>query len=122
MAKKFTVTVESEVVAVTLETRDYSLFHHDKENRPISIFPEHRWLYETMQSDGFNKNLPVLVWRDEKGRWIVLDGQHRLAIAEMLKLPVYYQFCDKRFDVAKYARGGVKWTQSDYAKDRKSVV
>jgi ParB-like chromosome segregation protein Spo0J len=73
-----------------VNTRNYRLFERDSgENRPLDI-KKHKKLMESMKKYGFLEVFPVVVTRNGGDKLIVKDGQHRIAIAEALGLPVYY--------------------------------
>lgn len=95
------------------ETKDYSIFHRSAENRQTDI-SKHKRLLESMKRYGFLRCFPIVVHRDKRGRLIVDDGQHRLAIAESLGLPVYYVEEDVAFDIALINCTAKTWKVKDY--------
>lgn len=95
-------------------TKDYSIFNRGPENRPTDV-KKRRRLIESMKEYGFLPCFPVVCYRDSKKHLIVKDGQHRLAIAEMLGLTVYWVEESYDFDPAKVAGGVTKWSLPDYA-------
>jgi len=67
------------------KTTDYSIFSYFKENRQVKdSHVQH--LVDSINTKNLLKYLPILV--DKKMK--VIDGQHRLEAAKVLKLPVYY--------------------------------
>ena len=100
-----------------MTTKNYRLFHrHSDDNRPLDL-KKHKKLIESMKRYGFLRCFPIVVYREKKNgdRLIVKDGQHRLAIAETLGLPVYWVEEEIDFDVA-FINGTPKgWELRDYA-------
>ncbi len=94
-------------------TRDYRSFNQSSENRPRDL-RKHKKLMESMKLYGFLKCYPLVVHRDSTGLTIK-DGQHRLAIAELLGLIVYYIEEDVDFDVAMVNSAAKAWQIRDYA-------
>ena len=84
------------------------------ENRPLDI-KGHRRLLESMKKYGFLESFPIIVYKDGKGNLVVKDGQHRLAIAELLALPVYWIEDTTNFDVAVINNTPKVWKLKDYA-------
>lgn len=98
-----------------LNTRNYRLFKNNSgENRPLDI-KKHKKLEESMKKYGFLAEFPIIVFRDSKGDLIVIDGQHRLAIAEKLGLAVWYVESKTKFDVAAINTTPINWVLKDYA-------
>src|SRR5262245_22388251 len=95
-------------------TRNYRLFErHEGENRPLNL-KKHKKLIESMKRYGFLACFPLVCVRDPDGRLVVKDGQHRLAIAEMLALPVYWIEEAVDFDVAVINCTSKIWALKDY--------
>lgn len=91
------------------ESNDYGKFHRsDKRNRALS-FKEHRKLYASMQKYGFLWEFHAVVERCGK-HFTIIDGQHRVAIAERLGLPVYYVITDRAIDVPEINSTSKAWT------------
>ena len=96
-------------------TKDYRIFQrHSSENRPVDI-KKHKKLVNSMRQYGFLECFPVVVHKDKAGKLIVKDGQHRLAIAEMLGIPVAYVEESTDFDVAVVNSTSKAWMLRDYA-------
>lgn len=95
-------------------TKDYRLFGRSNENRPLNI-RKHRKLEMSMKEYGWLPSFPLVCHRDGNGKLIVKDGQHRLAIAETLGLPVPWTEELIDFDVAKINCAQEKWNLKDYA-------
>lgn len=95
-------------------TKSYGLFGRSEDNRPVNI-KKHRLLAESMKEYGWLPCFPLACFRDKSNNLIVKDGQHRLALAETLGLPVYWIEVDVDFDIAKVNGGQEKWTLRDYA-------
>jgi hypothetical protein len=95
-------------------TRDYRLFARSEENRALDL-KRHKKLYASMRQYGFLPCFPIVCIRNGAGPRIVKDGQHRLAIAEELGLPVHYTDETVDFDVAVINCTPKTWTLRDYA-------
>lgn len=95
-------------------TRDYRLFSRSADNRVLDI-RRHKKLERSMKQYGFLPCFPVVCCRDDKGKLIVKDGQHRLAIAETLGLPVHWMEEEVNFDVAIVNSTAKTWATRDYA-------
>jgi hypothetical protein len=97
-------------------TKNYRMFHNNSgENRPLDI-KKHRKLMESMKLYGFLDCYPIIVYRDASGQWVVKEGQHRLAIAESLGLPVCYVETAVDFDIAIVNNTQKTWSLIDYAR------
>lgn len=94
-------------------TTNYDMFHVC-ENRPINE-ARHKKLRLSMQQYGFLKGFPIVCVRDGKGRLVVKDGQHRLAFARLLRLPVWWIEEDVDFDIATINSTSRIWVLRDYA-------
>ena len=96
-------------------TKNYRLFtRHSNENRPLDL-RKHKKLLESMKLYGFLESFPIVCTRDGDGNLIVKDGQHRLAIAETLGLPVHWVDEKVDFDVAVVNSTAKVWALRDYA-------
>lgn len=95
-------------------TKDYSIFHACKENRPPNL-KRHKKLQASMEKYGFLKSFPIVCTRDAKGRLIVKDGQHRLLIAQSLGIPVWWIEEEVEFDIAEINCASKGWVLRDYA-------
>lgn len=95
-------------------TKDYRIFKRSMDNRVTDI-RRHRKLERSMKQYGFLKSFPISCHRLEDGGLIVKDGQHRLAIAETLGLPVYWVEEVVDFDIAVVNSTGKIWGVRDYA-------
>jgi hypothetical protein len=95
-------------------TKDYRLFGRSDENRPLNV-RKHRKLEISMKKYGFLPCFPIVCYRDKNGKLVVKDGQHRLALAETLGLPVAWTEEVVDFDVATINCAGEKWQLKDYA-------
>lgn len=96
-------------------TSNYDLFHYGDDNRPLAM-EQHGSLLESMRKYGFLSSFPISVVRDRKGRLIVKDGQHRLAIARQLGIGVYWIEEEVDYDVAEVSTTSKAWKPLDYAK------
>lgn len=95
-------------------TKDYRLFGGSDENRPLDI-KKHRKLEQSMAKYGFLPCFPVVCFRNADKKLIIKDGQHRLAIAETLGLPVYWIEETIDFDIAVINCTPKTWALRDYA-------
>lgn len=95
-------------------TKNYRLFARSADNRALCL-KKHKKLYDSMRMYGFLSCFPLACSRDESGSLIVKDGQHRLAIAEELGLPVHYVEEAVEFDVAVINCTPKTWALRDYA-------
>jgi hypothetical protein len=95
-------------------TRNYRLFGRNDDNRPLNI-KKHKKLEKSMKQYGFLACFPIVCVRDASKNLIVKDGQHRLAIAETLGLPVYWIEETVDFDVAIINCTAKTWVLRDYA-------
>lgn len=97
-------------------TKNYRLFdRHSNENRPVDL-ARHKKLYDSMRLHGFLSCFPIVITRNRSGNMIVKDGQHRLAIAEQLGLPIFYIESDQDFDIAVVNSTAKVWVLRDYAR------
>lgn len=94
-------------------TKNYRMFVISGENRPLNIKKRKR-LRDSMKEYGFLRSYPLSCFRSN-GKLHVKDGQHRLAIAEELGLPVHYCVDDVDYDIAKVNCTQEKWTVRDFA-------
>lgn len=95
-------------------TQNYALFTLSNENRELQI-EKHKKLLESMRRYGFLQCFPIICYRNVNGQLVVKDGQHRLAIAEKLNLPVFWIEEVANFDVALVNCASMGWTLADYA-------
>ena len=95
-------------------TKNYGMFGRSDENRPLAL-NKHRKLRESMKRHGFLSSFPIVCRRDSSGHLTVIDGQHRLAFAQELGLPVYWTEEEIAFDVALFNAATKNWAARDYA-------
>jgi hypothetical protein len=105
----------SKVVAEILETTDYLKFSASKGNREVNI-GRRRGLIASMKKYGFLDSGAISVIKQKSGSLVVHDGQHRLAAAEMLGIPVKYIIEDVPYDVVEIVNTAVRWNHADYAR------
>jgi len=105
---------KSEIPKINV-TKNYRMFGRSADNREVDL-KKHRRLYESMRRYGFLPCYPIICPRDANKHLYVKEGQHRLAIAEELGLPVYWVETDVDFDVAVVNCTQKVWTPIDYAK------
>lgn len=98
------------------QTRSYGLFVNDVTNRPITAEDRMRLfkLEASMKKYGYLP-FPILV-RRQGNRLLVIDGQHRLTIAQKLGLAVQYVETDRDdITIAECASAQSPWSLRDYA-------
>lgn len=95
-------------------TKNYRLFTLSKENRIVNV-KKHKPLRKSMQQCGFLSCFPIVCTRDENKHLVIKDGQHRLAIAEELGLPVYWCEEETPFNIAIINCTSVGWGPQDHA-------
>lgn len=95
-------------------TKNYKLFSRSGDNRPLDP-KKHKRLKKSMEKYGYLPCYPIVCIRDKKQNLIVLDGQHRLYMAELLGLPVAYAVVDEAFDIATINGTQEKWNTRNFA-------
>lgn len=95
-------------------TKDYRLFTKSADNRPLNP-KKHKRLQKSMAEYGFLPCFPLACVRDKDKKLVVYDGQHRLAIADTLKIPVYFLVLDKPFDIARVNGTQEKWATRNFS-------
>lgn len=95
-------------------TRDYRLFERSAENRIVDL-ARHKRLRDSMRKNGWIPSMPMSCLRNGNNRLIVKDGQHRLAIAEELSIPVYWADCEVDFCISEINTTSVTWKPRDHA-------
>ena len=68
-----------------------------------------------MKKYGFLPYWPIVVHKNGTGKNKILDGQHRLAIAQSQELPVYFIEADQDFNIAEINNTQKVWQLIDYA-------
>ncbi len=68
-----------------------------------------------MKLYGFIPSFPIICHRDSKGHLHIKDGQHRLAFAETLGLPVHWVEEPIEFDIALINSTAKVWVMRDFA-------
>lgn len=92
------------------KTTNYDQFIINEANRPIKD-RRVRQLAEAIEKKNLLDEYPI----DVTDRMEVMDGQHRLAAAELLKLPIYYRFTELTIvDTREAGRLREKWGLGDY--------
>jgi hypothetical protein len=99
-------------------TTNYNQFSLARDNRGVNVLnlrPQHKALREDMQRDGFNPACPIMV-RQQNGKMVIVDGQHRFTFAREFGLPIYYvAISDLRVSIARLNQTQANWTMADYA-------
>lgn len=96
------------------KTSDYSIFGVNKHNRAVDETHVKR-VVKSMRENGFNPDFPILV---NKSDMTVIDGQHRLAAAKILRIPVYFKFAMEEYTAAAIMEinsTSKKWSWLDFA-------
>jgi hypothetical protein len=94
-------------------TKNYRLFTRSSDNRDTNPGRRRR-LKLSMQKYGFLPYFPIVCKRVD-GKLVVMEGQHRLAIAETLGIAVHWVEADKDFDIAEVNSTAEVWRVRDYA-------
>ena len=95
-------------------TSNYRLFRSDIDNRELQL-KKHRRLKQSLMKYGFLRCFPIVCHRNGAKQLVVKDGQHRLAFAEELGIPVSYIIEEQDFDIAEVNSAGRGWSLTDYA-------
>lgn len=96
-------------------TKDYNLFGTVRGNRPVELRgPRAKALALSMAEHGWLDAYPLMAQKNSSARLKVIDGQHRLAIAKDLRLPVKYVIEKKLIDMAIINSTSKTWTMVDY--------
>jgi len=90
------------------------MFRRSDENRIVDL-KQHKKLRDSMKTYGFLPAFPIVCHRNGTAGLVVDDGQHRLALAEELGLPVHYVVEDAKFDIAFINCTSKGWGLRDYA-------
>jgi hypothetical protein len=93
------------------KTKQYSKFIYVKGNRPID--PNHvKKLAESIHEKNLLHLNPVLV----TSKMQVIDGQHRIEAAKLLKIEIYYEVSDEitKSDMSRLNKNKKNWTITDY--------
>lgn len=93
------------------QTTDYSKFKTIRGNRGINRKYLTR-LAESIQEKNLLPQNPIIVSEDMR----VIDGQHRLKVAEILSIPIYYTVVDQGtlLDVQRLNSNVRQWTLMDF--------
>jgi len=97
------------------KTKKYGMFTNTEDNRTVRLNTASRKrLRKSMQQHGYLPAYPIKCCR-VNGTLVVQDGQHRLAVAQELGLPVYYVVDDTQIDIPTIQGTQEKWKPRDYA-------
>lgn len=96
-------------------TKNYRIFESNSLDNRALVPKKHKRLMESMRLYGFLPEFPIVVYRDKDKHLVVKDGQHRLLMAETLKLPVYWVEESSPWDIAKVNSTPEGWKPIDYA-------
>lgn len=96
---------------VILQTKNYDIFKFDPLNRPVRQDKLDR-LYDSVKEKNLLHLFPIVVNRS----LVVMDGQHRLRVAQALDTPIYYIVSSQmRIEDAAHVNINVtNWRGSDY--------
>jgi len=96
-------------------TTDYDIFTMMQTNRDVDLTPkETKNLADSMRQHGWLPAFPMMV-KEYGGKFIIIDGQHRCAIARQHGIPVNYVVDNRDINVAKLNSTSRKWKPLDYA-------
>lgn len=98
-------------------TKDYSIFCTSHDNRPIDSEDRKRSLSRTRKSmieNGYLPCFPLMVKKNETGKYEILDGQGRFSIAKELDLPVYYVVVDNFEGSVADLQTGKPWSNQNF--------
>lgn len=92
-------------------TKDYSLFKYILANREVSI-PHVNRLVKAIRKNNLLHLNPIIVNNDME----ILDGQHRIAAAELLNVEIFYQVDEKvsKKDLSDLNSVKKNWSTMDY--------
>lgn len=94
---------------------NYGQFEFVNGNRPVNLStPEARDLCDSMCDYGFLPSFPIMVRKNGSGKNVIIDGQHRFAVAKELGLPVYFVVDNSDVDISKINKAQRKWTPLDH--------
>lgn len=96
-------------------TKNYRLFERNDDNRQLDM-KKHKALFASMKLYGFLSSFPISCRRNSSQKLKVKDGQHRLAVAETLGLPIYWIEEPIDFDIALVNCTAKTWVPLDYAR------
>lgn len=97
------------------QTSNYRLFSYTNENRPVKLNgAKRKLLRRSLQAYGWLPAYPMLCAR-EGGKIVVKDGQHRLALAEELGIPVLYVIDNTPIKIEEINNAQTGWVVGDYA-------
>ncbi len=97
-------------------TTDYSLFSMMEQNRDIDMSNRKvKNLFKSMKDHGWLMAFPAMA-RKNGSKLILIDGQHRVAVARELGIPVRYVIEDRDIDVAQLNDTSHAWTVDDFVK------
>lgn len=94
-------------------TKKYSIFTGTVLNRPLHL-GKRKKLRASMKEYGFLPAYPLNCKRQD-GRLVLVDGQHRLAAAKELGLPVFYVVDQSDINIAQINATQKSWKMSEYA-------
>ncbi len=99
------------VATAVYVTTNYQQFKFDFTNRPVNEDKLAR-LYDAIAAKNLLADNPILVSLD----FVILDGQHRIKVAEALGVPIYYQFASDTSidDVPGLNSKRSSWKLTDY--------
>lgn len=97
-------------------TTNYDLFDYVNSNRPVSEKHVGLLISKILKKNLLRSN-PINVKEGENGKLLIMEGQHRLAAAKFLNIPIYF-IVDNNFeveDIASINSTRKKWSPEDYA-------
>lgn len=96
---------------VILQTKNYGMFKFDPLNRPVRQDKLDR-LHDSIQAKNLLHLFPIVVTHG----FVVIDGQHRLKVAETIGIPIYYIVSRQMVieDAALVSANTDGWNSQDY--------
>lgn len=102
---------QDKVATAVYVTTDYSRFKFDEHNRPIDQNKLTK-LYDAVSKRNLLADHPIMV----DLAYNILDGQHRLRVAEALEVPIFYYFASDTdiSDIPSLQQRRAGWKGTDY--------
>jgi len=97
-------------------TTSYGKFVLAGENRPIRLKKVER-LRQAMERKNLSTNFPIIVSKNGKDKYVIIDGQHRFLANVQLKAPIFYINAKDDISIDEVAEVNTlqdKWNHTDY--------
>jgi hypothetical protein len=96
-------------------SNNYRTFKLSIENRDIDLKKNKaKKLRESLKKHGWIPSFPMTCYKNGSDQLVILDGQHRFAIARELGMPVKYVIVDQEFDISEINNTQDTWKLKDY--------